>query len=171
MTLNKLQIELQIKILQLQLILTKLKFHVPMTNSEKLYTEAIRWLGKDASPQDEVDDSVACVSTIEKIYFSAFGEYMCPPKGETSTLRLYQKLKNDPLWRETDKPSPGVLVLSPSGMSSKNYKHGHAGIFMLGNTIASNESRSGLFVESYTTNSWNQIFRDKMGFPVFYFLR
>ena len=166
---NQSVLQLQLKILQLKVLIAKASFKIPMDNTTKLYTEAVKSLGKDASPQDRVEDQLACVDSVEQIHYRALGEYICPPRGEISTLRLYQKIKNDPKWKLIIQPVPGALIISPSGMSNKNYKHGHAGIFMLGNTIASNDSRSGLFIENYTWNSWNHVFRDKFGFPVFMF--
>ena len=140
-----------------------------MTKSELLFTEAIKWLGKDASPKDKVTDDLACVDSIEQIHHRAFGEYICPPYGEVSTLRLYDKLKVHAGWRIIQTPTPGALILSPSGMSSKNYKHGHIGIVGLGNMIMSNDSRSGIWIEGYSLQSWHHVFEKQMGFPVFYF--
>ena len=140
------------------------------TKSGLLYFNALLQLGKDASPIDEADDVLGCVDSVEEIYKRTFGTYIQNPK-TLSTRRLYLTLLDRPdKFQKIDVPVRGAIIISPTGYSTKGAQNGHVGICSDWDVVMSNDSRSGLWLENYTSRSWKQYYRDKLGFPVHFFL-
>ena len=144
------------------------KYKTMNLNLQKFHQGAIYFLGKDASPIDLAGDELGCAETLNEIYKKTFGEYMSPAN-ILSTYRLYEAIKNSPKFVRTTSPEEGTIILSPTGYSSKGAKNGHVGIIGKAGIIMSNDSRSGLFLENYTLQSWKQYYGDKLGFPMYFF--
>lgn len=139
-----------------------------MTNQEKLYQVAKESLGKDMSPQDLAPDSLACMESVNGVYLAAFGEELLPMSARLSTEAGYQAMVQDSRLEKTATPTPGCIVISPTGYSSKGSQHGHTGIW--GNfDVMSNDSNSGRWTDNYTHDAWYKVFHDTLGFPVFFF--
>lgn len=146
---------------------------VPMptkTNREKLYDTAYACRGKDMSPLDRAPDNLACMESLDGVYFTAFGEHLLKQEDRLSTARGYASMKVDPrleLIQNAD-ALPGDIVISPTGTSTKGALHGHTGI--RGKTAyMSNDSSSGLWMANYNLPNWKLVFQDTLGFPIYHF--
>lgn len=138
------------------------------TNAQKFVAAAKASLDHNLSEGTGVPYYVACAISVNRVHTSAFG---FPIGGGASTTELYQALVASSDFKQTTTPTPGCVVISPTGHGSKPaYPHGHVGI--VGEFgICSNDSETGLFSENYTVESWNQQFNVTEGYPVFYFER
>jgi hypothetical protein len=139
------------------------------TNRELIYAKALSMLGTDASPNDEANDVYGCVDTIEELYFGLFGRYIGPKK-TLSTHILYQYLEESPSFKKVSAPSPGTIIISPTGYGGKNgVANGHVGICGQNDIIMSNDSRTGTFEENYSQAAWKRYYGDKGGYPIHFF--
>lgn len=141
---------------------------LPMTNADKLVASAKKLLGQNLSEGTGVPYYVACAISVNKVHQDAFG---FPIGGGASTADLYQALLVSKYFTKVQAPTPGCVVISPTGTGSNTaYPHGHVGI--VGEFgICSNDSSTGIFSENYTTDSWVQQFHVNEGYPVYYFAR
>lgn len=136
------------------------------TNQERLYQTAKDSLGRDASPKDIAPDNLGCAETISEIIRKALPEIYCPVM--TGTQELFNFLKTSPDFQQVLVPDPGSVIICVTGTGNGLVAHGHAGI--IGKYgICSNDSRSGLFLENYTLDSWKRYFEVKGGFKSHYF--
>lgn len=135
-----------------------------MTNNERLYKRAVSFLGVDASPKDTVSDELACVESLEEVYHTEFGQYLGGYK-LVSTIKLYEALRYDPRFREVKIPKIGDIIVSPT---ESNTKIGHCGIVGKYGILA-NDSRSGLWLEGYSIESWRIYFEQKLKLKVYFF--
>lgn len=132
-------------------------------NRIKLYEAAKNALGTDASSNDEAPDELGCADTVSHIIKAAFGEYFTG-RNIVSTRVLYQKLRDSSEYVEARIPTPGCIVISPTGYSRQPGQVGHVGIVMLDGGIASNNSfgpNKGRFTENFTNESWQQYYGAK----------
>lgn len=134
---------------------------------------ALTFLGTDVSEKvkgkDTIPDAYACAETVNLVHKQAFGEEI---GGGASTWLLWEALKNSTNFVRVSEPDAGDIIISPTGTQTrKALKNGHAGIFTSSEVIASNDSRSGLFLENYSLRSWRQYYGDKGGFPLFIYRR
>ena len=162
---NQSVLQLQIKILQLKVLIAKAQFHIPMTKMEQLYTAAVAKLGTDVSPRDLADNSVACAESVNALWKSVMGEYISP-QNILSTMEMYKQLNF--YWKKVTVPTPGAIIISPTESATKI---GHVGVCGLGDTIMANDSRSGLWLETYTQKSWHMYFEKKLGLKVALFIK
>lgn len=124
-----------------------------LTMKPTLADVARKYLGTDASPQDNAPDDVGCSESVTTILKSVYPE--TPIILGTWSLWLYLR---DPKngWVEVTDPQPGTIILSPTGTGTGI---GHVGICMENDLIASSNSfgvLKGKFTENYTQQSWNK---------------
>jgi hypothetical protein len=141
-------------------------------NRLKLYEAAIKHLGKDASPNDLAPDELACAETVNEIIRDAFGNYFYSGS-IVSTYYMYKALRDSSLFKEVSIPTPGDVVISPTGYATKSnvIPNGHVGIVMLEGKIASNDSRDGVFRENYTIDSWKERYVNRGGYILKFYRR
>ena len=133
--------------------------------SGSLYLMAISKLGKDASPQDRASDEYGCVESVTEIIHAMLPEVPVM----LGTYTFWEYMQRSQRFQETLYPERGCIVISPTGTSSKKAKNGHVGIMGDNEIIMSSDSRSGLFLENYALKSWKLYYKDKLGFPVFFY--
>lgn len=140
------------------------------TNREHLYDTAYASRGKDMSPLDKAPDNLACMESLDGVYFAAFGEHLLSPANRLSTNLGYKSMLKDSRLELIDNADalPGDMVISPTGYSKKNAKHGHCGI--RGKTAyMSNDSNTSLWTANYNLANWKLVFEDTLGFPIYHF--
>lgn len=136
-----------------------------MTNQEKLLAEAIKWVGKDASPFDFANDELGCVeSTCSIIKHSIARDFPL----ELATWILLKILRKDKRFKATLDLSPGNIILSPS-FSGNGSIRGHVGIIGENGIIYSSDSSTGLWKTKYNISTWVTRYRHKGGFPIYVF--
>jgi len=164
----------------LRQLLTKLsddieKLRMHAENRIKLYEAAYDALDSDPSPKDEAPDELACANSFNKIYEKAFGGPFYSGN-QLSTYYLRKALKESPLFRSTNLPAPGDVIISPTGFGTKKnadgslvIPNGHVGICMFNGDIASNDSRAqykGQWRMNYTIDSWRDRWERRGAYPV-----
>lgn len=145
---------------------------IPESNREKLYQTALMWIGKEASPNDLAPDELGCAETLNEIYREAFNTYISNiPAHRLSTYWLYRDLKNASKFESIKEPLPGDIIISPTGYTyaSSPIKNGHCGVVIEDGKILSNNSKSGLWTNTHTLESWKQYYGVKGGYPVLFF--
>lgn len=121
-------------------------------------------LGVDVTPDDLVPDSVACAITVSTLINKVDATF---PK-VAGTWTLYDILEHRKDYTRVTDPTPGDIVISPTGLSkSKTMPNGHTGIIMSDLSIASNDSATGKFMKNYTLESWTNRYVVKGGYPLF----
>lgn len=130
---------------------------------EKLYDEAVEWIGKEASPKDFVSDSVACAESFCNVISNVIDFPMI-----VGTATLFESLKKDKRLEITTDLKAGNVIISPTGYGN-GLIQGHVGILLEGGKIASNSSENGLWIQNYDVDSWVKRYRVKGGFPVVIF--
>lgn len=140
-----------------------------MTKAQILYNTAKASLGRDMSPLDKAPDSLACMESVDGVWLVAFGEHLLPLPARLSTEAGYQAMLQDSRLQKVETPTPGCIVISPTGYSSKGSQHGHTGIWGQYD-VMSNDSNSGHFLDNYTHLAWYNVFNKSLGFPVYFFL-
>ena len=133
--------------------------------SSSLYLMAISKLGKDASPRDRASDEFGCVEFVTEIIHTILPEVSIM----LGTYTFWEYMKNNSRFQETLFPTRGCIIISPTGTSTKRAKTGHVGILGDNEIIMSSDSRSGLFLENYSVRSWKLYYKDKLGFPIYYY--
>lgn len=141
------------------------------TLREKIHEEAIKWLGKDASPLNQAPSHLACMEAVNEIFKNVTGYYISP-RNPLSTYWAYLEMKRRKA--EFDvvlEPKAGDIIIAPTGFNSPTapIDHGHIGIFMDSENIASNNSRNGKFEINYTLKSFRDYYSVKGGYPVIIF--
>ena len=138
------------------------------TNRELFYEVAKASIGIDMSPNDIAPDSLACMESLDGVYFKAFGEHLLKPEDRLSTNRGFKAMLKDPRLIQVETPLPGDIVISPTGFSSKGSTHGHTGVRGVW-TYMSNNSDTGLWSAHYSLEAWYNVFEKTLGFPVVHF--
>jgi len=141
-----------------------------LTKREHLYDTAYDSIGIDMSPQDKAPDALGCMESLDGVYLAAFGEHLLMPADRLSTARGYAAMRVNPNLEliKNEDAGFGDIVISPSGMSTKNSKHGHCGI-RGHNAYMSNDSDTGKWLSNYNIPNWKLVFADTLGFPIFHF--
>lgn len=133
--------------------------------SKSLSNIALSFIGTDVSEslfgKDFVDDVVACSESVSLVIKELFPDFPII----SYTPNLHDFLLKDKRFRQTLTPSKNCIVLSPT----EEANIGHVGIFVSDKTIASNDSRTGLFEENYTWESWLRGFKIKKGLHTYLF--
>lgn len=136
-------------------------------NRLKLYTQAVSFLGIDASPLDEAPDDVGCADSVSRILKSIFPQSL---KGSIATAELYKQLRASPDYKLVTEFRAGDIIISPTGMGKTGkIKHGHVGIIGEYEEIMSNSSATGLWTNNYTLTSWVDRYRTQGGYPIYFF--
>lgn len=144
---------------------------VEISPQEKLYNHACSLLGVDASPSDVATDEYGCAETICEIIHGAFGDFPVDGKTIISTTVLYNRLRAHPKFKLVTDFGPGDVLVSPTGFGNGSIKNGHTGIVGLSGSIMSNDSATGLFKANYTIDTWVARYRNRGGFPLYFFRR
>lgn len=132
---------------------------VPMSNAQKLINLCTDSLGTDVSPLNLAPQELSCAEGVSTLLSDIFTF----PKGVLSTAQLKVCLDNCKYVERTLIPEPGCVIVSPT----QNTTHGHTGIFLDSQNIASNDSRTGKFEKNYTLNSWAKEMRDTRGLRLY----
>ncbi len=133
------------------------------TKQQILYRVAKESIGRDMSPKDLAPDRLACVDSLNGVFYAAFGEYI--KKGIVSTAALYALMERDPRFISVGSPEPGDIWIAVTGQSTKGAPHGHVGI--CGYTdVMSNDSDTGNWLANYTIAAWKLVFTKTLGFPL-----
>lgn len=134
------------------------------TDPTTIYEIAKSCLGKHITLNENVPPELGCAEAISYILKQA--GYTLPEGGFAGTYDLYKWLLAN--FNQRDIPIVGDIIISPTGTSSKQAKHGHVGC--LGKYgILSNHSDTGLFLEVFTLQKWQDYYGDLLGFPVYFF--
>lgn len=121
---------------------------------------AIDSIGKDVAP---IHDELACAESVNNIVQRATGE---PIGGGASTYLLYHALKKG--HKQILKPKAGDIIISPTGYGRRG-THGHVGIMLDNKQIMSNNSKTGLWEQNYTTQKWFENYKIGKGYPIYYY--
>lgn len=122
-------------------------------------------LGTDVSPRDQAPDELACAESATTLMKMIYPETPI----EVSTTRLYQYLITPTSnWIQTDKPQRNAIIISPTGYGKKG-THGHVGICLDDNRIASNKSGTGKLETHLNVDYWKEYY-GKLNYPVLYFI-
>lgn len=132
---------------------------------ESIYSRAVRALGTDVSPRDEAPDDLACVESVCEIIKQ---EGIKTPD-TLYTLDFYKWLDKSPLFKSTLVANEGNIIISPTTMGNGSVPNGHVGIFGKSGKIMSNDSPTGLWKQNYTLNGWVKRYRNKGGYPIYFF--
>lgn len=142
---------------------------VALTNAQCLYNTAYSSIGRDMSPNDVAPDNLACMESLDGVWFAAFGSHLLASADRLSTARGYASMLTDPRLKQIGIPVIGCIVIDPTGTSTKGAEHGHTGIWGA-EDVMSNDSNSGLWRANYTHEAWRQVFEVTLGFKSHYFL-
>jgi hypothetical protein len=132
-----------------------------------LYLSALQYLGIDASPSDEAPDELGCADSVSKILSKAFPKSI---KGSISTAELFNQLNSSSSYSRIKLYLPGDIIISPTGKGKTGkIPNGHVGIVSEKDRIMSNSSATGTWEENYTVTSWVKKYREKGGYPIYFF--
>jgi hypothetical protein len=121
------------------------------------------FLKKDPSPNDEIEDDVACVHSLGNVirtvttFPAIYGTY--------AALDYFKK---SPDWKGTLNLEPGNVIINATGTGNGSIR-GHCGIILENGRIASNNSATGLWTDFYTLDSWKARYRIKGGMKTYVF--
>lgn len=139
---------------------------------EAIYSAAVSFLGKDASPNDLAIDDYGCADSVCGVLTKA----LVYPGFEwtVSTLTLYTTMKKSLDYIEVDASHAkrGDILISPTGMSSipnTPVSNGHTGVVGDGETIMSNNSAKGIWESNYTFKTWSDRYVRKGGYKMHFF--
>lgn len=156
---------------QLNILFLKLRQTVSTNNSstpqgETIFKTALASLGTDASPSDVAPDELGCAETVSDILIKA--GFLMPVI--VSTAKLYEYFLKQTSWLRIDTPIMGDVIISPTGMGGNNgITNGHVGIVGKGSVVMSNSSATGTFEPNYTLASWTSRYKNKGGYPIYFF--
>lgn len=132
---------------------------------EQLYLYAFRQIGQKKSGV-KADIAFGCAEAVNRIFRECFGNEI---GGDVSTARLYKALESSYRFNKVTVPMRGDVVISPTGYGSGAIPNGHVGIMSDNGQIMSNSSKTGLWEENYSIESWDKRYRKEGGYPVYYF--
>lgn len=121
--------------------------------AQQLCDTARKYLGQDVTPDDSVPDVVACATTVVHIVNETWPVGVLQPY-IVGTDALYQALYHSKRFKPVLDPQPGTIVVSPQTPTT----HGHCGIYVGPDEIASNDSSNGKFNINYNRQSWRNTF-------------
>lgn len=118
----------------------------PISLSEELYQEAVKWLGKDASPKNLAPDDLACAESVSHII-----SQITPWTAITGTWTLNSHLNLSPKFEKVavNNVRPGDVLVYPTGELRAPFV-GHAFICGKNGVLMSNTSATGKWEENYT---------------------
>lgn len=139
-----------------------------------LYSTAVSFIGRDASPADIAPDAYGCMETVSRILQKAYPELRFPTMLSTREgLAYFQK---SPSFMELSEPVYGCIIISATGTGNGSVSNGHVGIVGKNTSpdgsvwVMSNSSMTGTWEVNFTLNSWKRYFQNRGGMSVHYFL-
>lgn len=136
----------------------------PISAAEKLKITALAWLGKDASPNNLAKPELACAETVTFLVNATWPGTL--DERIVGTDALFFALKRSKRFKGVLDPVPGCIEVSPRTSTV----HGHAGIYVGADEIASNDSKDGKFRINYTRQSWRDTFIKGRGLKAYLFV-
>lgn len=142
-----------------------------MSMQEKILVLAKARIGQDFTKDYLVPDDVSCSFAVTQILHDV--DPIIPIIFGTSTLLAY--LSESPLFERVDgteyTPQGGDIIVSATGTNSRPdiIPKGHTGIFLNETDIVSNDSATGLWLQSYSRTTWRQRYVFKGGYPTYAF--
>ena len=118
------------------------------TPKDILLREAIHSVGLDVTPNDEVNDEVACAVSLSTVIRKSIDDTF-PLIAYTPTLKKH--LDSSPLFKQTMIYKPGCILVSPT---IEGVFKGHCGVMGEKEVIYSNNSRTGNWDSHFTLASW-----------------
>lgn len=137
-----------------------------------IYESALRFIGKDASPNDLAPDEYGCADSVCGVLF---GSDVDPEIDWTiSTAELERELYTSKGWMLIDmsQVQPGDVLVSATGTSSNPntpIKNGHTGIAGPDRKIMSNNSYTGKFEQNYNFDQWMKRYVEEGGYKMKFF--
>lgn len=125
------------------------------TAAERLVEAGVAALGMDMTPDDKVPDEVACVAQLVAIVPAEFGL----SRSLTYTPNLKNALDANPKFKRVQDPHRGTIVVSVT----EGEQHGHCGLYLEDDSIASNNSNNGKWEVNFNRAKWRSYFGDKLG--------
>lgn len=132
----------------------------PLTPGEKVLLTVRAHLGTDASPMNLAPKELSCAEGVANILNKV---YPSVPRNIISTNILDKHLSDSTHFKSTKIPKPGSVIMSPRQGTTP----GHCGFFLTSNRIASNSSKTGLFEDNYSLDSWVREMRDKRKLKIY----
>lgn len=129
------------------------------TNTEKLIKVSLDALDTDVTPKDEVADEVACAQVLSTLLKKVFPDF--PILDSTKSLDM--KLFSDKRFKRITQPKRGAIVVSPRTATV----NGHCGVFITEERIGNNNSKTGLFMGSYSWQSWIKEFKERRKLSIY----
>ncbi len=121
-------------------------------------------LGTDVSPRDNAPDDLACAESATTLLKEIYPETPIL----TGTWTMYDYLRKPTSnWIQKDGPARNRVIISPTGLGKRG-THGHVGICLDDNRVASNKSATGTLETHLTVQYWNEYY-GKLNYPVLYF--
>ncbi len=133
----------------------------PEDRTEKLRKVAIKYIGTDASPQDQAPDYLGCAESVSRILRDTLGTFPI----FLATKDLHPYMLSDLRFKLVQTPRPGTIIISPTEGS----RTGHVGIFNKDNTIMSNTSKTGRWEANYTLPQWKAAFETNKKLSTYYY--
>jgi hypothetical protein len=137
----------------------ELKKQLEPTMQEKFLQICLNALDTDPSTPDTVKDEVGCADTISHLIKKIFSDFPIL----VSTKDLDFKLFTDKRFQRVTEGMAGDIIISPRTATT----YGHAGVFIMNDRIASNNSKTGLFQGNYTWNDWIKEFKEKRNLKIY----
>lgn len=123
-------------------------------------------IGTDASPSDLAPDELGCAETVTNILKKVYPEVPIL----TGTWTLWDYLRNPKNgYVQVSEPTPETIIISPTGLG-KAGTNGHVGIFLEDGLIASNDSKTGRFIQNHTLDTWKTYY-GKRQYPTYLYKR
>ena len=129
------------------------------TMDEKFLKVCLNALDTDPSTPDGVKDELGCADTLSHLIKKVFPDFPIL----FSTKDLDFKLFTDKRFERITEPQKGAIIVSPRTPTQT----GHCGVFITGDRIASNNSKTGLFQGNYLWSSWITEFKEKKGLKIY----
>lgn len=135
---------------------------ITMTKSEQIYEKALSLVGTDASPSDEVNDSIACAETLSTIINSIDNTF--PVITGTWTLwDFVKRIRKD--FIKITQPEKGAILMYVTGTGNGKIKNGHVFIVGENGKLLSNNSLTGKFDSHWTVETARNHYGVEGGYP------
>jgi hypothetical protein len=135
-----------------------------LTPQERLLISANKFIGQDASPEDNVPDEVGCVESIVNVIREVYPDFPTI----YHTMLLYYELVKNPHFKSTLEIKKGNIIVSPTGSGNGTIR-GHCGVIAEDNRIISANSKTGHWENNYSLQNWINNFRGKGGLRIYIF--
>lgn len=138
-----------------------------MTPSEQIGFIAKSKLGTDFTDDKKVLDDVSCAYAVSSILHEQDPSVPII----TGTASLLDYFRSSSLFERVFEPQAGTIVICATGQGRHPtaVAHGHTGIYLSDTLIASNSSKTGLWTQNYTRDSWRSYYYWEGGYPIYLF--